>query len=160
MTARLEGEVAVAEGAGEHEGIYAVVLNGAIFADDLEDAALVKYLIECIPDTLAFANEQVRSNKPIVFKIIDLFKWAEGMRERHAFSIANSLESHGGRALIEETIESSDSPAPALSPMPECRVCGCNDLDACFDVATESTCSWTREDDVCSFCSVRIERDN
>lgn len=153
MTARLEGEVAIAEGSGEHEGRFAVGLDGVIFTDSIEDAALVRYLIEIIPETIAFAREQAESNKPIVFKLIDLFKWAEDIRERHVFSIGNALESHGRHALPETAsdAESYDSP-------PACRVCGCNDEDACFDVASGETCRWTAEDDVCSFCSVRIER--
>lgn len=33
-----------------------------------------------------------------------------------------------------------------------CRVCGCTDLDACFDPATDLSCSWT-EEDLCSVCA-------
>jgi hypothetical protein len=153
MTARLEGEVAIAEGAAEHDGHFAVGLNGVIFTDNLEDAALVRYLIECIPDTLAFAREQAASSKPIVFKIIDLFKFAEEMRDRHSFSIDNALGTGGRHALPETASEAESYDSP-----PACRVCGCNDEDACFDVVSGETCRWTAEDDVCSFCSVRIER--
>lgn len=146
MTARLEGEVVVAEGSGEHEGRFAVGLNGVIFTDDIGDAALVRYLIECIPDTIAFAREQAESNKPVVFKIIDLFKFAEDMRERHVFSIENVLESHGRHAAIEESAESYDS-----EPSRVCRVCGCTEADACYDPETETMCSWV-DADLCSWC--------
>lgn len=109
MTAHLSGEIKIAEGSGEYEGLHAVTLDGAIFTDNAMDAALARYVIECTPDVIAFAREQAESNDPMIFNLLKVVKFATQMIEKHPFSIDNALPTaRGSLSLVSPGDEEED----------------------------------------------------
>ena len=79
---------------------------------------------------------------------------AEDEIQERSFLAALSSAQEDIATLSDDCFSRDQVPGIPASLGQVCRVCGCSDYDACWDVVIEEPCGWV-EEDLCSRCAGR-----